>query len=423
MMNRIFPLIAAASAFFMCSQAEVERPENTDQEPDAEIPRYEAMTTTGTLVRTSCADPCLIYQDGMFYLTMTGSSNLVIVSDSDLGSLTTTAHPTTKATYIYHGSDDPTVKTVFGNGATLSGTWSPELHYISEEDLPGYSGWYLFFGIRKSGDDSSQIRTVILKSRSGRITGPYVNPVTDEYGSTQVLLDKDGNMIEDWLVGMSILRIPSGKYKGFYGTFVDEVGRGEGYGNFYQRIRIAKLDKPWQLGTDLHTVTTPTQDWEKKGSSSVLPMVVEGATAIYGDEGEIFMAYCGSGYWSDYGLGQLTLKRENDDYCDPLQQSSWIKYENNPIFSSARSENLRGAGHAFFLKDDAGNRFMCYHAYPYENGVKASGRNAYIEPYTIDYSIIPDSAPQGLIRFGANRNTVTAPVGTPVTFFKKKETL
>ena len=66
---------------------------------------------------------------------------------------------------------------------------------------------------------------------------------------------------------------------------------------------------------------------------------------------------------------------------------------------------------------------MCYHAYPYENGVKASGRNAYIEPYTIDYSIIPDSAPQGLIRFGANRNTVTAPVGTPVTFFKKKETL
>ena len=112
-------------------------------------------------------------------------------------------------------------------------------------------------------------------------------PETDEYNVTQVLLDKNGNMIEDWLVGMSILRIPDGKYKGLYGTFVDEVGRGEGYGKFYQRIRIAKLDKPWQLGSDLYTVTTPTQDWEKKGCSSVLPMVVEGATAVYGDNGEI----------------------------------------------------------------------------------------------------------------------------------------
>ena len=420
MANRIFLLITVAFGFFMCSPTEIDLLENENTDSEPEPPQYEAMTTTGTLIRTSCADPCLIYEDGMFYLTMTGSSALVIVSDSDLGNLTTTAHPTTKSTYIYHGEDDPTVKAVFGDDATLSGTWSPELHYISEEDLPGYSGWYLFFGIRKSGDDSSQIRKVILKSRSGLITGPYVNPNTNEYNTTQILLDKNGNMIEDWLVGMSILRIPDGKYKGLYGTFVDEVGRGEGYGKFYQRIRIAKLDKPWQLGSDLYTVTTPTQDWEKKGCSSVLPMVVEGATAVYGDNGEIFMAYCGSGYWSDYGLGQLTLKRENSDYCDPLQQSSWIKYDNNPVFSSSRSESLRGAGHAFFLKDDAGNRFMCYHAYPYENGVKAKGRNAYIEPYTIDYSIVPDSAPQGLIRFGANKNTITAPVGTPVTFFKEK---
>lgn len=418
MTYRLFLFVTMAFSLIMCSPREADISGKDDLKP--ETPQYEVMTTTGTLIRTSCADPCLIYKDGMFYLTMTGSSALVIVSDPDLRKLTTSAHPTKKSTYIYHGDDDPTVKTVFGNGAKLSGTWSPELHYISEDDLPGYSGWYLFFSIRNSGEDSSQIRTVILKSKSGLITGPYVNPSTNEINVTQILLDKNGSMIDDWLVGMSILRIPSGKYKGIYGTFVDEIGRGEGYGNFYQRIRIAKLDKPWQLGSDLYTITTPTQDWEKKGSNSVLPMVVEGATAIYGDEGEIFMAYCGSGYWSDYGLGQLTLKRENGDYCDPLQQSSWIKYADNPIFSSSRSENLRGAGHAFFLKDDAGNRFMCYHAYSYENGVKANVRNAYIEPYSIEYSIASASAPQGLIRFGANKNTITAPTGAPVTFYKKK---
>lgn len=419
MSNRLIIIFLALFGCLCCTPQETPREE---KEPEVVKPvEYEVMTTTGTLIRTSCADPCLRYEDGVFYLTMTGTSALVLVSDTDINKLTTAVHPTTKCTYMYHGQDDPTVKAAFGKEAELSGTWSPELHYISEEDLPGYSGWYLLFGIRKSGNDSSQIRTVILKSRSGLITGPYVHPETGEHNVSQILLDKNGNNIESWIVGMSLLRIPSGQYKGLYGTFVDEVGRGEGLGKFYQRIRIAKLEKPWQLSSDLSTVTTPTQEWEKKGSSSVHPQVVEGATAIYGDDGEVFMAYCGSGYWSDYGLGQLTLKRENGDYCNPLLESSWIKYKNNPIFSSSRSSNLRGAGHAFFLKDDAGNRFMCYHAYPYENGSKAKGRNAYIEPYTIDYSIVPETAPQGLIRFGVNMNTVTAPVGSPISFYRKKE--
>lgn len=420
-MKRYLSIIASVAIFGMCT------PEGSGSSDRHELPapkekaQYDTLVTNGTLVRTSCADPCLIYQDGTFYLTMTGSSNLIMVIDSDLTRLTTKAHPTGSCEYIYKSEQDPNIKKFFGTGATLSGTWSPELHYISEADIPGHSGWYMFFGVRKSGDDSSMIRTVILKSRTGELRGPYVHPSENVQYSSQTLLDINGKEITEWIVGMSILRIPSGKYKGLYGMFVDEVGRGEGYGKFYQRLRIAKLEKPWKLGSDLHTITTPTQAWEKIGADSIRPMVVEGCTAIYGDDNEIFLAYCGSGYWSNYGLGQLTLRRENGDYSDPLQESSWIKYEKNPVFTSSVSDDLRGAGHAFFLKDDTGNRFMCYHAYPLEGGVKSASRNAYIEPYTIDYSIIPDSAPQGVIKFGACRNGVSAPVSTPVTFYKKQK--
>lgn len=428
-MNLRFLLLSAAASFLvMCSPSTNKlvghypsAPSLTGegQEQDPGQGQYEAMTTEGTLIRTSCADPCMVYENGMFYLTMTGSSNLVMVVDSDLNKLNTNVHPTGSCTYIYRSENDPNVEALYGKGASISGTWSPELHYISEDDIPGYSGWYLVFGLRKSTGDSSDINTVVMKSKTGSVAGPYVNPVTGVQHSTQTLVGQDGKPLGIWNVGMSILRIPSGKYKGIYGTYVDEVGRGTGYGNFYQRLRIAKLEKPWQLGSELCTITHPTQSWEKKGASGTLPMVVEGGTAVYGDDGEVFMAYCGSGYWSDYGLGQLTLKRENGDYCDPLKESSWIKYEKNPLFSSASSSELRGAGHAFFLKDDAGNRFMCYHAYPYSNGTKGKSRNAYIEPYTIDYSMTPDSAPQGVIKFGVNKNSVTGSTGSVITFYKK----
>ena len=388
-------------------------------EPEKEA-TYVLSDLKGTRVRTSVADPCLIYERGMFYLTMTGTSNIAVISDNRLSRLTATEHPLT-SNLVYKSAEDPSVEAFFGEGAKLSGTWSPELHYFSEEEHPGNSGWYMLLALRKenSGSEGSSayIRPVVLKSLSGRPSGPYGNPVTNEIYRSQALLDMNGDVVNEWNVGHSVLRIPSGEYKGLYFTWVDEVGRGQGLGNFYQRIRIAKMAKPWQLGSEGHTVTTPTQGWEKKGASATLPQVVEGATAVYGDNGEIFIAYCGSGYWSDYGLGQLTLKRENGDYADPLQEASWIKYEHNPVFTSNGNDGLHGAGHATFLRDGKGNRFMCYHAYPVVNGVKGDNRNAYIEPYTIDYEDISETAPQGVIRFGLLGTGVAAPTNSNIEFY------
>jgi len=388
---------------------------------DPEIPvEYETITTKGTLIRTSTADPCLLYEGGQFYLTMTGSTKVALVKDQDLTRLTTEAHATT-SNIVYDGSKDPNVEAMYGSGTKLKGTWSPEIHIISNDDCAGYAGCYMFVALKQKLDNARNVRTVVMKSTSGGIAGPYGHPKTGVESSSQTLLDKDGNPITFWNIGMSLLRIPSGAYKGLYGTYVDEVGRGSGVkGQFYQRLRIAKLKTPWQLATDLSTITTPTQEWEKKGSSATYPEVVEGGTAVYGDNGEIFLVYCGSGYWSDYGLGQLTLKRENGDYCDPLKSESWVKYDKNPLFTSAYSTDLRGAGHAFFLKDDAGNRFFVYHAYYWDGSSKGS-RRAYIEPYTIDYTKKSDTAPEGVVNFGAKGNKMTAPTSTPISFKKKKK--
>ena len=393
-----------------------------DKTPDEE--KAMKMTLNGTMIRSNVADPCIVNYNGLFYMSMTGASNLAMVIDSDLSRLTASAHPTT-SNMIYRSADDPSVKEIFGEGATINGTWSPEMHYFSEEDCPGNAGWYLVFALRMDDSNgtshsSAYIRPVVLKSLGKSPSGPYGNPVTGVEGATQRFLDASGQPFEDWAIGVSFLRIPSGKYKGIYATWVDEVGRGEGYGKFYQRLRIARLSKPWQIASEAATITTPTQDWEKKGASSTLPMVVEGGTAVYGDNGEIFLTYCGSGYWSDYGQGQLTLAREGGDYADPLKESSWIKYAGNPVFSAAPSADLRGAGHVFFFNDSAGTRFFCYHAYPFSGGVKQSSRNAYVEPFAIDYGAREETAPQGVLRFGLNGNGVTAPVNSQITWWYKR---
>ena len=379
-----------------------------------------AKPLVGTLVRTSTADPCLIYQDGYFYLTMTGRSALAMIKDSSLACLSTKHHSTSENIF-YLSKLDPTVAEIFGEDAEINGTWSPEIHYFSEEEFPGQSGWYLYVALRKKvvekGRTSSRaIKTVVMKSLSGRVEGPYGHPVTGVEQHSQSLLDDSGALAGNWCIGASILRVPSGKYKGVYLTWVEEVGRGEGLGKFYQKIMISKISSPWQLKGDKGVVTTPTQRWEFKGSSKTHPRVVEGGTAVYGDHGEIYLTYSGSGYWSDYGLGQLTLRRKDGEYANPLMTNSWVKYAKNPIFTAVGSENLRGAGHATFLKDRKGKRFFCYHAYPFVDGKKVRMRNAYVEPYFIDYSATSATAPDGVLRMGKMRNGVCAPTYSNIKF-------
>ena len=395
-------------------------------------------TLPSTLLKKKSADPWLFRHNGKFYLTQTGATKVFVLESDALSGFAATGCSKALA---YDCASDPTVKQLGYKG--VNGTWSPEIHRFTDAEFPGHAGWYMFLAIRDSAPgDSRHIKSVVLKSISGKPTGPYGNPVTSKKFSSQLLLGKDGNPCAEWAVGQSALVLSKGAWKGVYALYVTESGRGTK--DFHQEIRIARLGTPWQLASDSGIVTVPTQFWETVGASrkgrrdsagkepaKFFPRVVEGATAVYGDRDDVYIIYSGSGYWTNYGLGQLTWTGE-----DPLKTSSWTKYSFNPIFTIADkrgkhlpSLDLQGPGHASFFRDADGKRFLVYHAYPYnassvEKKVdgetlapkrKSKHRNAYVEPYRINYSEW-NGAGWGVFHIGANDDTHPAPSATAISY-------
>ena len=395
-------------------------------------------TLPSTLLRRNCADPWLFRHNGKFYLTQTGSTKVFVLESAALSGFAAADCPKAVA---YDSTFDPTVKKLGYKG--VNGTWSPEIHRYTDADFPGHAGWYMFLAIRDTAPgDSRHVKGVVLKSVTGEPAGPYGNPVTGEKFASQPLLDKDGIPLAEWAIGQSSLVIRKGEWKGVYALYVTEKGRGTR--DFCQEIRIARLKTPWQLASDPGIVTVPTQFWETVGASRTgrhdsansesakyFPRVVEGATAVYGNKGDVYIIYSGSGYWTNYGLGQLTWTGE-----DPLKTSSWTKYAFNPIFTIADQRgrhlpglDLQGPGHASFFRDDAGKRFLVYHAYPYNAseaekktdgemlapGAKGKRRHAYVEPYRIDYGEWNGTG-WGVFHIGAKDNTHPAPPETAISY-------
>ena len=253
-------------------------------------------TLDTTLLRKSCADPWLFRHDGKFYLTQTGAAKVRVLASDTLAGL---AAADCAQSIAYDSAGDPTVKAL--GYAGVSGTWSPEIHCFTDADFPGHAGWYMFLALRDSAPgDARHVKSVVLKSLSGKPAGPYGHPVTGEKFASQLVLDKNGQPYADWAVGQSALVIRTGAWKGVYALYVTEKGRGTR--DFYQEIRIARLKAPWQLATASGIVTVPTQFWEtvgasrtayrdpeKKKSAPYFPRVVEGATAVYGDKGDVYL--------------------------------------------------------------------------------------------------------------------------------------
>ena len=138
------------------------------------------------------------------------------------------------------------------------------------------------------------------------------------------------------------------------------------------------MQNPYTAG-NAAVLCRPTEEWEMHGygmgsDGIIRPRVVEGGTAVYGDNGEVYIIYSGSGYWTKYyALGQITLDG------DPLCEGDWIK-QKAPIFSM--SDEVFGCGHASFFQDAAGDRFICYHAYLSPD--RTGGRYVFLERYRIE---------------------------------------
>lgn len=90
-------------------------------------------------------------------------------------------------------------------------------------------------------------------------------------------------------------------------------------------------------------LVNPEYDWERVGygysaSEDIwYPAVIEGATPIYGDNGELFVLYAASGYWTtEYCVGQMKFLGG-----DLFDANNWEKSP-QPVFS--KNEEVNGVG-------------------------------------------------------------------------------
>ncbi|MBQ7011249.1 MAG: family 43 glycosylhydrolase [Clostridia bacterium] len=319
---------------------------------------------TGTYTFTNYlrggADPWMFYHDGAYYYVATGGRTVRLYKCANIGDL---EHGISKVIYNPPDGED-----------FSKDLWSPEIHYFTDEEAgEGNGGWYLFIGGQNDVvENFSGIREYVVKCLDGDdLLGNWGNPITGQINIPQKveIVGTEYNVTESG-GGCSVFRIDGKTYVGFVTSVGrDTVGTDDYY--FYQKLMLCNMENPWTLHNATE-ICRPEYDWEKGGASSTHPQVVEGLTAVYGDDGTVFAAYSGSGYWTtEYNLAYLKFLGG-----DPLNKDNWEKCTKPFLYKSAE---INGCGHASYFTDTDGTRWVCYHAYLGKD--TKSGRFAFVEPY------------------------------------------
>ena len=313
---------------------------------------------------TTGADPWVIYHNGYYYMAVVRGASITIAKSTTLAGL---------------GRAEPVaVWTATGNSVVDDSIWSPELHYFSAEEFgEEHAGWYLYFACPDADhpDDNFYRRSYALRALTDDPQGAWGSPVDKKANTpTRIVIDSDNS---SWNIGPSIFRI-NGK---IYMTWTGRIF--EYYGTHTQSLNIALMTNPYTI--DLSTkaiICEPTESWEKYGATynpsaeKNSPEVVEGATAVYGDNGEVWCIYSASGYWTDhYALAQLRFKGG-----DPCNINNWEKCS-SPIFK--QNSEVYGPGHASYTKGHDGTRYFIYHGYLEPASVEGRARSIFIETFTI----------------------------------------
>ncbi len=299
-------------------------------------------------------DPWVFYHDGAYYFTHTTGSKIVLMKVNNISELDTSA----ERVII-----EPT------EGQNM---WSPEIHHFTAEEVgEENAGWYLYIGY-DDGTTANQ-RQHVLKCLDGdNLLGRWGDPVTGRVNvPRKVEVPNAPHYNRDELCGGSSKIVINGKA---YMTFVSEVGRGTE--DFHQTINITELENPWTYKSVPTTICVPEYQWEMggygydKNKDSWYPKVVEGASAVYSDNGDVYLMYTGSGYWTIYyQLGYLKFLGG-----DPMDAGNWQK---NPKPVLSLSTEVNGCGHGSYFKDHEGNYYVAYHGYIGKD--TSSKRAAHIE--------------------------------------------
>lgn len=368
--------------------------------PTLDLTEKETGTTTfSNPIRYNNADPNLLYHDGYYYYTCTGSTTIGIIKAANLADI-----KTAPAFTILEET----------GGMNL---WSPEIWYFSEEDVgKENAGWYMFISF-DDGTTANQRMHVVKCLDGDNLLGRWGDPVTGEVNKPRKIVFPDAPHInvESLCGGMSVSKI-NGKT---YITYIGEALRGTP--DFHQTVNICDFENPWTIIGVPTTICVPTEEWEMGGygqdkDGNWYPKVVEGAAAVYGEDGSYYLMYTGSGYWTVYyQLSYLKFKGG-----DPLDASNWEKY-GKPIF--ARSPEVNGCGHASYITDPFGTKWASYHGYL---GPDASDRRwSHFEPMTVDKNGVSIGNGSGMPNSLDTVYTVQAnpmPVGEKIAAFTESNT-
>ncbi len=285
------------------------------------------------------ADPFIFYHDGFYYYTSTGSTQINLRKAATIADLKTA---------------NPKVILQPSQGKNL---WSPEIHYFSAAEVgEGNEGWYMFLSY-DDGESFANQRQHVVKCLDGDdLMGRWGDPVTGEVNKPRKIEfpDSPRTNVDQFCSGMSVLKANGTTYI----TFVTDTGTGTA--DHHQTINITRMTNPWTMSGANVAICKSDYDWEMGGygyaNGTWYPKVVEGASPVYGDNGEVYLMYTGSGYWTvEYKLGFMKLTGS-----DPMLKSSWTKNP-TPVFS--KNEEINGCGHGSYFKDHEGNWWVCYHAY------------------------------------------------------------
>ncbi len=344
---------------------------------DTLLRRAESGSFTYTNPIRKTADPRIALVDGMYYYMFTSGSTLSMYKAANVADL---AYSVGEMIF-----DARTASEAMETRTAC--IWPSELQYFSAEDFGAeYAGWYLFFstfsreldGLPSTSTDGRSRRSYVLKCTSDDLQGKWVNPITGEVGVPVRFTSDTESFVNavDWCAGESTLRY-GGKV---YALWIEQRGRSTA--DFRQVMYLSEMKNPWTVTGCVLELVSPEYDWEREGygyaeaEGKWYPAVIEGATPIVGDNGELHVLYACSGYWTTgYKLGQMTYLGG-----DLLKKESWKK---SPQAVFSKNEEVNGVGGpSIFTSPNGKTRYILYHGYLGKD--TSSGRYCFMEPYTVD---------------------------------------
>ena len=282
------------------------------------------------------ADPWIIEKDGVYYYCHTNDNGVAVrkfewFSDAEK-------------------AESVTVYTAPTGTMYSAEYWAPELHYLD-------GNWYIY--VAADDGDNFNHRMYVLKGTTQNPLDPFemVGKITDP--------------TDKWAIDGTVMNYEGKLYYIWSGWEGDE--------NVAQNIYISKMKNPTELEGKRVLLSTPTEEWEKRGCTGDLPVVNEGPVALV-ENGLVAIIYSASGSWcDDYCLCQLTFKGG-----DIMDKNNWVK-ESAPVLS--KKEKAYGPGHCCFTKDTEGNLYLVYHA-NLVSGTSWGGRSVHVTKCRVENGLL-----------------------------------